>query len=47
MDKGVWWAIVHGVARVGHDLATELPHLLYHRMAVPPGTLLVTKTLMK
>ena len=23
MDRGAWWAIVHGVAkRVGHDLAT-------------------------
>ena len=19
MDRGVWWATVHGVARVGHD----------------------------
>ena len=19
MDRGAWWAIVHGVARVGHD----------------------------
>ena len=25
MDRGGWWAIVHGVARVGHDLATEPP----------------------
>ena len=23
MDRGAWWAIVHGVARVRHDLATE------------------------
>ena len=23
MDRGIWRAIVHGVARVGHDLATE------------------------
>ena len=23
MDKGAWWATVHGVARVGHDLATK------------------------
>ena len=22
MDRGAWWATVHGVARVGHDLAT-------------------------
>ena len=25
MDKGVWWAMVHGVTRVGHDLATKPP----------------------
>ena len=25
MDRGVWWATVHGVARVGHDLATKPP----------------------
>ena len=23
MDRGAWWAAVHGVARVGHDLATK------------------------
>ena len=25
MDRGVWQATVHGVARVGHDLATKPP----------------------
>ena len=25
MDRGAWQATVHGVARVGHDLATKLP----------------------
>ena len=25
MDRGAWWAIVHGVARVGHDLVTKPP----------------------
>ena len=25
MDKGAWKATVHGVARVGHDLATTPP----------------------
>ena len=25
MDSGAWWATVHGVARVGHNLATK-PH---------------------
>ena len=23
MDRGAWQAIVHGVTRVGHDLATK------------------------
>ena len=23
MDRGVWWATIHGVARVGHGLATK------------------------
>ena len=25
MDRGAWQAIVHGVTRVGHDLATKPP----------------------
>ena len=25
MDRGAWWATVHGVARVGHNLATKPP----------------------
>ena len=25
MNRGAWWATVHGVARVGHDLATKPP----------------------
>ena len=25
MDRGAWWATLHGVARVGHDLATKPP----------------------
>ena len=25
MDKGVWWATVHRVTGVGHDLATKPP----------------------
>ena len=28
MDRGAWWATVHGVARVGHDLATKPPPYL-------------------
>ena len=23
MDRGAWWATVHGAARVGHDLVTK------------------------
>ena len=25
MDREAWWATVHGVARVGHNLATKSP----------------------
>ena len=25
MDRGAWWATVHGVARFGHDLVTKPP----------------------
>ena len=25
MDRGAWQATVHGLARIGHDLATKLP----------------------
>ena len=28
MDRGAWQAIVHGVARVGYDLATKLLKLI-------------------
>ena len=30
MDRGAWQATVHGVARVGHDLATKPPPLIKH-----------------
>ena len=26
MDRGAWQATVHGVARVGHDLASKPPY---------------------
>ena len=29
MDIGAWWATVHGVERVRHDLATKPPHRLH------------------
>ena len=32
MDRGTWWAIVHGVARVGHDWVTE------HGFSLSPTT---------
>ena len=27
MDRGLWWAILHGVTGVGHDLATKQQHI--------------------
>ena len=33
IHRGAWWPIVHGVARVGHDLATKSPlplHVVRH-----------------
>ena len=32
MDRGAWRTTVHGVARIGHDLATKSPPM------VPEGT---------
>ena len=38
MDKGVWWAIVHGVTRVRYDLVTKplffrcFPHVCHYRV---------------
>ena len=29
MDRGAWWAAVHGVTRVGHDWATSLSHFTF------------------
>ena len=31
IDRGAWQAIVHGVTRVGHDLATKPPPCLYSK----------------
>ena len=28
-DRRAWWAVVHGVARVGHDLVTKPPAALF------------------
>ena len=37
MDRGAWQATVHGVTRVGHDLAAKLPHHKY-QMRVKTGS---------
>ena len=29
MDRGAWQAIVHGVTRVGHNLVTRPPFILF------------------
>ena len=29
MDRGAWWAVVRGAVRVGHDLVTKPPPLLF------------------
>ena len=36
MDKGVWQAAVHGVTRVGNDLATQPPPLVFGWMTLNP-----------
>ena len=40
MDSGAWQATVHGVARVGHNLATKPPPPLnvYERITIIEGT---------
>ena len=30
MNRGSWWATVHGVTRVGHKLVTKPPHTHTH-----------------
>ena len=35
MDRGAWQAIVNGVSRVEHDLATIPRHHYHHRSSVP------------
>ena len=41
MDRGAWRAIVHGVARVGHDLETETPPVLSNIVHVVATSLLL------
>ena len=33
MDRGAWRATLHGVARVGHDLATKPPSPGYQKVS--------------
>ena len=42
MDRGAWQATVHGFARVGHDLATKPPPLIFSFFVYswPPNTAL-------
>ena len=41
MDRGAWWASVHRVARVGHDLATKPPTTIHIYI---PRTLMLSFT---
>ena len=34
MDRGTWWATVHWVTRVGHNLVTKPPPPRYLKMKV-------------
>ena len=36
MDRGAWWASVHGVAKVGHYLVTKQQHLfsIWHILGI-------------
>ena len=34
MVRGAWWATIHGVTRVGHDLATKPPPPLVQNLLV-------------
>ena len=42
MDRGAWWAVVHGVGRIGYDLATKSPppppnYKIHHRTSCDGG----------
>ena len=36
MDRGAWWATVHGIASAGHDLVTKPPTF---RTLTPGGSI--------
>ena len=35
MDRGAWWATVHGVASAGHDLVTKQQQNPYQLHSIP------------
>jgi len=37
MGRGAWWATVHGVGRVGHNLVTKQRRCNIFREAKPPS----------
>ena len=45
MDRGAWWAAVHEVVRVGHDLATKPSYTCVPPILNPPPTSLPTLSL--
>ena len=45
MDRGTWWATVHGVARVGHDLAHT--HIQRAERNLTPYLMLVLTRVLK
>ena len=45
MDRGAWWATVHGVLRVRHDLATKSPYIyIYIYIYIYTHTKCITPT---
>ena len=34
INRGAWWATVHGVSKVGHDLVIKLPYIVYLHFCV-------------
>ena len=37
MDRGAWWATVHGITTVGHNLATKLYWTIAHQAPLSMG----------
>ena len=45
VDRGAWWATVHGVAKIGHDGTTNTHTLLRLSLHIPSRTLMRARTL--